>query len=156
MKVDLREITDSEEALGLAPHLEPAAKDAMTEFRDGALPEDLARRALEHYMGPAASSDARLLLVAEEEQGAVLGVVLVGALLDPLALDEQPAIVLLWTHPNWRHRGIGRQLVTRARELMLERGHPALLARAGHNDDARISMGERMGFVRTWEWMALE
>ena len=158
MKVHLREITDPEQALSLAPLLESAAQDALAEFRDGALPAGLARRAMERYMGPEASGAARLLLVAEDAEaaGTTLGAVLVGPLLDPLALEEQPAIVLLWTDPGWRHRGLARRLVARARQLLLERGHPVLLARAGHNDDARISIGERMGFVRTWEWMALE
>jgi hypothetical protein len=32
----------------------------------------------------------------------------------------------------------------------------ALSARAGHNDDALISMGERWGFVRQWEMMVRE
>ena len=31
-----------------------------------------------------------------------------------------------------------------------------LWARAAHNDDALISMGERWGFVRAWELMSAE
>ena len=36
---------------------------------------------------------------------------------------------------------------------LLERGVERLGARVEHNDDARISMGERWGWTRAWEWM---
>jgi hypothetical protein len=40
--------------------------------------------------------------------------------------------------------------------VLAERGMRVLAARAGHNDDALISMGERWGFVRAWELMLFE
>jgi hypothetical protein len=59
----------------------------------------------------------------------------------------------------WRGGGGGgeqRALVERCRALLASRGHKRLAARALHNDDALISMGERWGFVRAWEWMLYE
>ena len=43
-----------------------------------------------------------------------------------------------------------------ARRLLGQRGLRTLAARAGHNDDALISMGERWGFVRAWELLLYE
>jgi ribosomal protein S18 acetylase RimI-like enzyme len=83
---------------------------------------------------------------------------LVGALValphvDPLTGERAPEICVLHVHPNFRHRGLARALVADALRRFSAAGVKAVLARAGHNDDARISMGERWGFVRTSEIM---
>ena len=75
---------------------------------------------------------------------------------DPLTGEILPMIVILRVDPNLRHRGIARALVDDARSILAERGHGILAARAGHNDDALISMGERWGFLRHWELMLHE
>ena len=49
-----------------------------------------------------------------------------------------------------------KALVEGVSGLLRDRGMSTLAARAGHNDDALISMGERWGFVRQWELMVLE
>lgn len=75
---------------------------------------------------------------------------------DPLGGHRLPMLVLLWVHPDWRHRGLARLIMEDARRQLEERGFPRLLARAGYNDDAVISMGERWGFTRAWEMMEFE
>ncbi len=57
---------------------------------------------------------------------------------------------------NARHQGLAAKLVAEVSAVLRERGMMSLAARAGHNDDALISMGERWGFVRTWEMMVRE
>ena len=59
-------------------------------------------------------------------------------------------ILALWVDPDWRHRGLARALVGRVHD---ELGAAVIGARAAHNDDALISMGERWGFVRSFEVM---
>jgi hypothetical protein len=51
---------------------------------------------------------------------------------------------------------VARALVHETARLLAARGAGTLAARAGHNDDALISMGERWGFVRSWELLARE
>ena len=99
--------------------------------------------------------DAMLLLVAESEEG-VHGVLLTAPLEDPLTGEVVPIIVVLHVESDVRHRGLARALVTDARSVLAERGYGVLAARAGHNDDALISMGERWGFLRHWELMLHE
>ena len=48
---------------------------------------------------------------------------------------------------------MARARVAAAQEALAERGITRLGARVEHNDDARISMGERWGWIRGWEWM---
>ena len=67
-----------------------------------------------------------------------------------------PMILVLHVETAWRHRGVARALLERVSELLAARGVRGLAARVGHNDDALISMGERWGFVRTFELMARE
>jgi hypothetical protein len=47
-------------------------------------------------------------------------------------------------------------LIQRALQILSDRGCPELAARVGHNDDALISMGERWGFTRLWEFILRE
>jgi GNAT superfamily N-acetyltransferase len=65
-------------------------------------------------------------------------------------------VLVLYVEPDARHRGVARALVEEATRLLAARGLRRLAARAGHNDDALISMGERWGFVRQWELMLRE
>jgi ribosomal protein S18 acetylase RimI-like enzyme len=62
-------------------------------------------------------------------------------------------VLALHVDAGVRHRGVARALVAAAREALQARGVERLGARVEHNDDARISMGERWGWIRGWEWM---
>jgi GNAT superfamily N-acetyltransferase len=55
-----------------------------------------------------------------------------------------------------RHRGLGSALVKETLRALAARGHATLTGRAGQNDDALISMGERWGFVRIWDLLVRE
>jgi len=65
-------------------------------------------------------------------------------------------VLILFVSPSARHGGLAGALVEAATAELAGRGIPLLAARAGHNDDALISMGERWGFVRQWELMVRE
>jgi GNAT superfamily N-acetyltransferase len=98
-----------------------------------------------------------VLLVAESSRGKTdLGVCLTGPFEDPLIGARVPMVLLLFVSPDVRHRGLAHAMVEEVSRLLMERGHRTLAARAGHNDDALISMGERWGFVRQWEMMLRE
>ena len=75
---------------------------------------------------------------------------------DPLTGDVQALLILLYTDPSIRQRGVARSLTGELRRALAARGVTELWARAAHNDDALISMGERWGFVRSWELMSAE
>jgi len=151
MEVQLRPITDLEEALTHAACLDRWAAEAMAEYRDDELPPDVARRFLErHFERP-----ETLLLIAEED-GQNRGVCLVGPFEDPLTAEVVPFVAILYVDPELRHRGLARALVAEVRRLLAARGLRRLAARAAHNDDALISMGERWGFLRQWELMLHE
>lgn len=153
MEVLLREIDTPEEARGLAPRLDRLAEDALREYRDDPLPPGVGARLLERAFGAPES----VLLVAESAQGrADLGLCVVGPLEDPLSGERMPMILLLHVEPDVRHRGLARALVDEARSILAERGIGRLAARAAHNDDALISMGERWGFTRQWELLVYE
>ena len=151
MKLTFRAITSLEEALEHAPLLDRCAEEALGEFRDDPLPADVSARFLcTHFDEPQS-----LLLVAERE-GELVGACLTGPFADPLTAEVTPMILILHVVPDVRHRGVARALVEDAVARLRERGAPTLGARAGHNDDALISMGERWGFVRSWELMVHE
>jgi GNAT superfamily N-acetyltransferase len=150
MDVPIRCVEDLDEALGLASAVEAYAAQATAEFRDGPLPEGTCRRFLQRRF----SDPETLVLVAETRPGrADLGVCVTGPFEDPLIGSRLPMILILFVSPSARHQGLAAALVARASERLAARGLRALAARAGHNDDALISMGERWGFVRTWEMM---
>ncbi|MCA8981374.1 MAG: GNAT family N-acetyltransferase [Planctomycetes bacterium] len=148
MDARLRTIGDREAARPLEARLDAAARES-TEIHEGAPPPaGWAGRWLDAHLADPLS----LLLVAETAEGAAdLGVILVGGFDDPLGIERIPMILLLSVDPRHRHRGLASALVERAQEVLGGRGHSRLAARAPHNDDARISMGERWGFVREWE-----
>ena len=81
---------------------------------------------------------------------------LVGPLEDPLLESRLPLVLVLYVDSAVRHRGLAGLLVEAASRELADRGIPRLAARAGHNDDALISMGERWGFTRLWELMLRE
>ncbi|HIF42105.1 MAG TPA: GNAT family N-acetyltransferase [Planctomycetes bacterium] len=106
-------------------------------------------------------SSAGLLLTAhasepDSPKGARLGYCVIVPLADPVTGMETPFIAALEVDRNYRHRGLARSMVSAVTAEMKRRGHPELAARAGHNDDALISMGERWGFVRSHEVMVLQ
>lgn len=148
MDARLRTIRDRDAARTLEARLDAAAREA-TEIHEGAPPPPgWASRWLDEHL----DDEQSLLLVAETAEGAAdLGVLLAGAFEDPLGIERVPMILLLSVDSRQRHRGLASALVERAQAILTERGHPRLAARAPHNDDARISMGERWGFVREWE-----
>jgi GNAT superfamily N-acetyltransferase len=153
MNTLLRRVETLDEALGMAPAIDAYAAQAMAEFIDGPLPEGVSRRFFTRHF--AASESA--LLVAESAHGkADLGVCITGPFEDPLIGLRVPMVLLLFVSPDVRHRGLARALVDAVTRVLEARGHEKLAARAAHNDDALISMGERWGFVRQWEMMLRE
>ena len=145
---EIRVIEDLEEALKRAARLEEAASATREELGEERLPAG----AVEEFLRARFEEPETLLLVAERE-GAEPGLCLTGAWREPLSRLSYAAVLALHVDPSMRHRGIARALVARAVEVLLERGVERLGARVEHNDDARISMGERWGWTRAWEWM---
>jgi len=159
MEVDIRLIEDFEEALVRSRGLEGPAGELTRDLQDPPFPRGGVGRLLRrHFERPeCAYLEAFASLEGHEAEGPQhLGSLLCVPFEDPLTGDVTPFITLLWVDPDWRHRGLARQLVEVVRGLMLKRGFERLAARAGHNDDALVSMGERWGFVRVWEWMVHE
>ena len=149
----IRRIEDLPSALELAPALEAYAAQATAEFRDVPLPEGTCRR----FFARCFSEPETVLVVAETAAGrSDLGVCMTGPFEDPLTAGRLPMVLILFVSPNSRHRGLARALVEEVSNTLAERGIKSLSARAGHNDDALISMGERWGFVRQWEMMVRE
>jgi len=149
----IRNIEDPEEALALSTALEAYVAQATADVRDEPLPEGTCRRFFERCF----DDRETVLLVAETQAGrADLGVCITGPFEDPLVGTRVPMILVLFVSPSARHRGLAKALVDRVTEILERRGLPTLAARAGHNDDALISMGERWGFVRQWEIMLRE
>ena len=151
MKLDLRPVTDLEEALGHAAALDSHAEEFQRQFSDEPFP----RGACERFLRRALAAPQTCLIVAEQG-GKVWGRCLVGPFVDPLLGDALPMVLVLYVDPALRHRGVATALVREAERVLVARGEQRLAARAGHNDDALISMGERWGFVRSWELMIKE
>ena len=149
-------VTDATETHALLPRLEAVAAELMGEFRDEPLPEGAVGRLLQRK----GQEPQTLLLRADAGPGGPtpepLGLLLTAPFEDPLTGERVPLIVLLHVRSDLRHRGIARRLVEKALQTLAERGIDRMAARAGHNDDALISMGERWGFVRSWEFMLRE
>jgi GNAT superfamily N-acetyltransferase len=151
MDIHIRPVSSLQEALSLTTLLDRCAEESMAEFRDTPLAAGVSRRLLERHF----THSTTLLLVAESQDG-VHGVSLTAPFEDPLTSEIVPMMVILHVDRDLRHRGIAAALVDDARRILGDRGHRTLAARAGHNDDALISMGERWGFVRHWELMLHE
>jgi GNAT superfamily N-acetyltransferase len=156
MKVTIRQVEDGREARDLVPILNVMAEEAMSLVREEPLPPG----ALERFLERSFEAPETLLLVAEVPEGlpggGLAGLLLTGPFSDPLAGDCRPMILVLSVNRSLRHRGLAGALVTRAREIVAERGLPALAGRTEAGDDVRISMGERWGFLRVWEVMVAE
>ncbi len=153
MDISLRQIEDLEVALSLAPVLDGYAREAAAEFRDDPLPTGVT----EAFLRRSFEDTETVLVVAESAPGEMdLGICLTGPFADPLSAERVPLILILYVDPSVRHRRVARALVDGAAALLAERGMNHLAARAGHNDDALISMGERWGFVRQWDLMLRE
>ena len=153
MDISLRQIEDLSTALTLAPVLDGYARQAAEEFRDVPLPAGVT----EAFLKRSFDESETILLVAESGEGEMdLGVCLTGPFPDPLSAERVPLVLILHVDPSVRHRRVARALIDGTTALLESRGHRALAARAGHNDDALISMGERWGFVRQWELMVRE
>lgn len=153
MEVELRLIESQTEAHELSAHIDEVAAEALSEFRDQPLPVEMSAR----FVASRFDEPETVLLVAESKPGAHdLGVCLIGAFEDPLTAERTPMVLVLHVDPAVRHRGLARALVDEARVILGERGFRTLAARAAHNDDALISMGERWGYVRQWELMLIE
>ncbi len=153
MKPSLRLVTDRREASALAPALDAYASQMLAEFRDTPLPEGVCRRFFESHFEDTQS----VLVIAESARGAAdLGVCLTGPFVDPLTSERTPMVLILYVSPDMRHRGLGSALIQETQRTLAARGHTTLSGRAGQNDDALISMGERWGFVRIWDLLVRE
>jgi ribosomal protein S18 acetylase RimI-like enzyme len=152
MKLVIRQLTNASEVLELAPYFDRVAAESMAEFRDDALPADVIKRFVEREFGERQTT----FMVAETEAGERCGACVTGPLRDPLLGETIPLIVILEVDPQYRHRGVARALVQETSAVLVGRGEQTLAARAAHNDDALISMGERWGFVRQWELLVLD
>lgn len=161
MNLRLRSITTREEAQGTLALLEQAVRAVLASDdrregppggRDGNRPAELARRYLER-LGP---REAMLVVAEPREVDRPLALAASAPFEDPLSGEVRALMVLLYTDPSIRQRGVARALTQELRRLLAARGVPELWARAAHNDDALISMGERWGFVRAWELMSAE
>ena len=153
MNLKLRPIEDLAEALFLAPTLEEATLESTLAFRTEPPPAGaLARLFDERFDEP-----ATLVLVAEAAgRDRPVAACVTGPLVDPLTAEVLPVILVLSVERDLRQRGIARALVREAARLLAARGLTTLGARAEHQNDAVISMGERWGFVRAWELMVLD
>ena len=150
MNLKLRPIEEPGEAEALVPLLRRAAEaDPILEPAEGE-----AARVVERFLGDLFARPESLLLVAQADgEGEPRALCVTAPFEDPLSGECLPMVVLLHVESSIRHRGVARALVHEAARLLRARGHGALLARALHNDDAVISMGERWGFLREWELM---
>ncbi len=153
MNLKLSTLDDPGEARRLAPLFLRAASETGRSTRDAPLPAGTIERFLERHAG---RPETLLLVARAAEDEDPVAVCLTAPLEDPLTGEVRPVVVALWVEPELRHRGLARALVREARRLLAARGLSDLAARVSYNDDALISMGERWGFVRTWELMVLE
>ena len=153
MNLRLRTIDELADALKLLPLLDLAAREGGQTWRDEAIDPETAKRFLERSFDRRETCIISAENVTSEE---ALAVIASGPFEDPLTLECTPMIVLLFVRPEIRHRGVARALILELSRRLTQRGFEALLARAGHNDDALISMAERLGMIRTFEVMSSE
>jgi len=151
MNLKLRTIDDLEEARALLPLLERGASESSSSYLNEPFAAGDGARFLERCFGR-----AETLVLAAEADGKAQALAVTAPFEDPLTGATRPMVVVLYVDPDLRHRGVARALVKELRRLLARRGQEVLLARAGHNDDAVISMGERWGLVRAWELMSTE
>ncbi len=152
MNLRLRPLATLAEALDRAELFERATRESAATLGEN-WPDGAARRFLERQF----ERSETLVLVAEaKDEDGWLGIAASAPFEDPLSLVVRPMLVTLWVEPRFRHRGIARALWLELARLVAARGAGRLVARAGTNDDALISMGERWGLVRHWELLSPE
>jgi len=151
MNLRLRTVDSPDEALALEPQLQKAAEESSRSFRAEPIAPGFARAFAERGLGAAET----VLVVAEspERPREPVGICASVPWTEPYGGPRTALLVALRVEPAFRHRGVARALVREARKALAARGVTAFAARAGHNDDALISMGERWGFVRAFEFL---
>lgn len=155
MNLKLRSLTSAEAAAIESLVTRALEESAATYLADA--DEDLSPGTAARLLGELEDWPESMLVVAEapdEEQP--MGVCLAVPFDDPLLAVRTACIVGLWVDPKLRHRGVARALVQEITRLLAQRGVTRVAARTGHNDDALISMGERWGFVRSWDFLLHE
>ena len=153
MDLLMKTVDDPQEAQAFAELLDRYASETTDEFRDHDLPAGVGQRLVERHFG---AEESVLVVARIQGQDTFAGLCLTIPFEDPLMGTRVPFVAALWVEPDYRHRGLAKHLVDAVSSSLEERGIHQLAARAGHNDDALISMGERWGFVRQWEWMVRE
>ncbi len=153
MEIDIRTVQTVDAAREHLALLRTSGLEALQELGLAVAPEDF----MESFLASNLDDPQTLLLIAETSAGAAdMGLLLVGPQIDPLSGVRTPMILILSVESSARHRGLARALVREARRLLSRRGYSQLAARCPHGDDALISMGERWGFLRTWEFLAYD
>ena len=147
MNLRLRTVASREEALGTQALLEQAVREVSAGFSERPAGE-VARRYLDACLG---RREALLVVAEPKEVARPLALAGSAPFEDPLTGEVHAMLVLLYTDPSIRLRGVARAMTGELRRSLAARGVANLWARAAHNDDAAISMGERWGFVRAWE-----
>jgi len=112
---------------------------------------------VERFLDANFDAPETVLMVAGSSPGASdLGLCLSGPFVDPLSGERLPMVLVLSVDPSVRHRGLARAMLDELREILHERSFAQLAARTAHGDDARVSMGERLGLLRAWEILVRE
>lgn len=151
MEIEIRTVETAASALEHLELLRSRGLEALQELGLAQAPADF----IESFLASHFDAKETLLLIAETKAGAAdVGLILVGPQIDPLSGVRTPMILILSVDSDVRHRGLARALVQEAERLLKRRGFPQLAARCPHGDDALISMGERWGFIRSWEFLA--
>lgn len=153
MKLNLRRVENLDAALALTATLDRYAAEFWREFSDQPWPSGASERFLRRFF---AAPETALVVASETGRAEPWGVCLTGPLEDPLRGESTATVLVLHVDPNLRRRGVALELVEEVTRALAERGIQRLAARVAHNDDALISMGERWGFVRAWEWIVRE
>ncbi|MFT5052355.1 MAG: GNAT superfamily N-acetyltransferase [Chlamydiales bacterium] len=149
MEVKLSIAETLDEALSLSAAIDGYAAEVSADYRDTPPAAGLGQRLLERHFG----RPETVVALARAERPEPIGMCVTIPFEDPLFGDAVPFVAVLFVDSSFRHRGLAGLLVRSVQETLAGRGIGSLAGRAGHNDDALISMGERWGFVRQWEWM---
>jgi GNAT superfamily N-acetyltransferase len=130
---------------------------------------ELVRRSIEEPVGSAAGAErfaaaerfvrgalgerSTLLLLAQAPGAPPLGVLFAADAGNPFLGTAVPFLYALYVRPESRRAGVAAALLGRAEGILRARGLRSLSVDVPYQDDARISMGERRGYVREREWM---
>lgn len=144
----INQIDSIAEAAELGEHLDKAATANLAGIEHEPIEPGAALR----FFEAESARDETGLWVARDGDS-VLGLCLTGAWVAPLSGERMATILALYVEPNHRHQGVAKALVQAAQAGLRARGISHIGARVEHNDDARISMGERWGWTRGWEWL---